>query len=282
MSKGMKVIIGSIATVAIVAASASVGGRIVAERRIEREIDDLFAASATAEQVVITEADLKELPEPVQRWLRYSGVVGKDRPAVVRLKQEGELRLGDRGWFPFTAEEYYTTDPPGYVWSVKMEMAPLVYVVGRDAYIGGKGSMDMRLFGLVSVAKESGPDMDVGALLRYLNEIMWFPAAAISPYITWEAIDTESALATMSYGGVSASATFFFDEQGRLTNMTAERYDREDGKDNLWSTPLTDYGEFAGVRVPVEGEAVYARDTGDYPYIRLRITEVEYDRPERY
>ena len=42
------------------------------------------------------------------------------------------------------------------------------------------------------------------------------------------------------------------------------------------------YGEFAGVRIPASGEAVYARPGGDYSYIRLRITEVEYDVPRRY
>ncbi len=278
----MKIVIGSIATVAIVAASSAAAGRFVTERRFEREIDDLFAARTPAERVLITEADLVDLPEPVQRWLRFSGVVGKERPTTVRLKQEGELRLGERGWFPFTAEEYYTTDPPGFVWTVKVEMAPLVSVVGRDAYLGGRGSMDMRLFGLIPVAKDSGPEMDRGDLLRYLNEIMWFPAGAISPYITWEAKDATSAQATMSYAGVSASATFIFDEQGRLANMLAERFDREDGKVNLWSTPITGYGGFAGVRIPVAGEGVYARDTGDYPYIRLRITALEYDRQECY
>jgi hypothetical protein len=218
----------------------------------------------------------------VQRWLRYSGVVGKPIPTAVRLRQEGELRLGDRGWVPFTAEEYYTTDPPGFVWSVRLEMAPLVAVVGRDAYVAGRGSMDMRLLGLFPVARDRGPDMDRGDLLRYLNEIMWFPAGVLSPYITWDAIDASSARATMSYAGVSAPATFFFDEQGRLSNMVADRVDRHDGRVNSWSTPITDYGEFGGVWVPVAGEAVYARESGDFPYIRVRVTALEYDRPERY
>jgi hypothetical protein len=282
MGKRTKIVIGSIATVAIVATSSVAAGRVATERRIAREIDDLFAARAATEPAVITDADLATLPEPVQRWLRFSGVVGKERPTTVRLKQEGELRLGERGWFPFTAEEYFTTNPPGFVWTVKVKMVPLITVVGRDAYLGGRGSMDMRLLGLIPVAKDSGPDIDQADLLRFLNEIMWFPAGAVSPYITWEAIDANSARATMRYAGVSASATFFFDEQGRLTNMVAERFDREDGKVNLWSTPITAYGEFAGVRIPVAGEGVYARDTGDYPYIRLRITAIEYNRPERY
>jgi hypothetical protein len=282
MGKRLKIVLGSAAAVAIMAASSIGVARAAFDRRLAGEVDKLFASRVGAESNLITEADLASLPEPVQRWLRYSGVVGKVIPTAIRLKQEGELRLGEKGWLPFTAVEYYTTDPPGFVWSTQIQMSPLVPVVGRDAYFDGRGSMDMRLLGLITVAKDSGPDMDQGDLLRYLNEIMWFPAGAISPHITWEGIDASSARATMSYGGVSAPATFFFDADGRLTTMVAERFDRDDGKVNRWSTPVTAYGEFFGIRIPVAGEALYVRASGDYPYIRARITAVEYDRPERY
>jgi hypothetical protein len=57
------------------------------------------------------------VPEPVQRWLRWSNVLGTPYPVSVRLTQEGQFRMGeDKGWMPFRAQKYYTTDPPGYVW----------------------------------------------------------------------------------------------------------------------------------------------------------------------
>jgi hypothetical protein len=157
-----------------------------------------------------------------------------------------------------------------------------VPVAGRDRYAGGEGSITMRLLSLIPVAGKRGGDLNQGALLRYLNETMWFPAAAISPYITWAERDANSAVATMSYGGVTASATFSFDDEGRLTTMTADRYNDAKGQFLPWSTPISAYGEFDGVRVPVAGEGVWEYDSGDFSYIRLRITEVEYNRPERY
>ena len=42
------------------------------------------------------------------------------------------------------------------------------------------------------------------------------------------------------------------------------------------------YGEFDGVRVPTEGEGIWNYDTGDFSYIRWRLTKLEYNRPERY
>ena len=86
---------------------------------------------------------------------------------------------------------------------------------------------------------------------------MWFPAAVLSPFIALEGIDAHSARATMSYGGVTASATFLFDSQGRLTDMTAERYNDATGQLAPWSTPIPADGEFDGVRVPVAGEGIW-------------------------
>src|SRR5680860_1641127 len=138
MSKRMKIVIGAVAAVVLIVASSVGVGRLVTERRISREIDDLLAASNGNEPTIVSAEEIAGLPEPVQRWLRYAQVIGKQRPSTVRLKMDGEFRLGeDKGWIPFEAEEYYTTDPPGFVWSVSMEMAPLLTIRGRDRYVEG-------------------------------------------------------------------------------------------------------------------------------------------------
>lgn len=253
------------------------------ERRISGEAADLLATAGAWQTGLVTEMDLEGLPEPVQRWLRYSQVIGKPRPTTVRLRQEGEFRTSaDAKWMPFEAEEYYTIDPPAFIWIARMQMAPGVTINGRDRYQHGHGSIDMRLLGLIPVAREAGPKLNHGALLRYLNETMWFPAAALAPYISWEAIDANSARATMTYGGISAPATFIFDDQGRLTNMIAERYYLAGDELETWQTPIYGYDTFGGVRVSSEGEGIWKLDSGDFAYIRLHLTDLEYDEPSLY
>lgn len=256
--------------------------RVALDRRVAREVHGLFAA-AKGRSRLVTEADLVGLPEPVQRWLRWSNVVGTAGPVTVRLRQEGQFRMGqDRGWMPFQAQAYYTTDPPGYVWNVSLGMAPLVTVSGRDRYADGQASILMRLLALIPVANDHSSGLNQGAMLRFLNETMWFPAGVLSPSITWAARDATSAVAWMRYGGVSASATFVFDDQGRLANMTAERFDNARKAMLAWSTPISAYGQFAGVRVPVAGTGVWHYEQGGFPYIRLRVTDLEYNRPQPY
>ena len=81
--------------------------------------------------------------------------------------------------------------------------------------------------------------------------------------------------------GVGLGA-FWFDEQGRLADITAERFDNARKAILPWSTPISDYGQFAGIRVPVEGAGVWHYEQGAFPYIRLRVIDLEHNRPEPY
>ncbi|UCH09319.1 MAG: hypothetical protein JSU61_08750, partial [Fidelibacterota bacterium] len=58
------------------------------------EVREMFTETEADKPELVTEADLDGLPEPVQRYLRYTGVVGKERIRVVRLKQRGQMRIG--------------------------------------------------------------------------------------------------------------------------------------------------------------------------------------------
>ncbi|UCC51191.1 MAG: hypothetical protein JSV68_19090, partial [Anaerolineaceae bacterium] len=122
-------------------------------------------------------------------------------------------------------------------------------------------------------------ELDQATMIRYLNEIMWFPTAFLGDNISWEGIDDNSARVTFTDGGKSVSARMFFDDSGRLTNFTTKRY-REMGGDfsfDPWSTPILAYGERAGLKLPVRGQAVWNLESGDLCYADLEITEVEYN-----
>jgi len=282
--KFKKLVLG-IAIVILLISIALFAGRFSFMQRVVIEVNDLFADAIPDNPKLLLPKDINHLPEPVQRWLVYSTVIGREKIYSVRLKQKGEFRLApDKDWMPFTAEEYYTTAKPAFLWSTKMQMAPMLSIVGRDRYYQGHGHMLIKLFSLIPVADATGPEIDQATLLRYLNEIMWFPGAAVNDYIQWQEIDANSARATMSYAGTTASAVFYFNDLGQLTTMTADRYRYVNGKFQLdeWSTPITGYGEFQGIRVPTRGQGVWKLDSGDFSYIRLEVIEIEYNEPGIY
>ncbi len=266
-----------LATLAVAGVVGAIRRRAFADR-IDRETDALLEGARTPSIRVVSEADLADLPAPVQAWLRASGVVGSTVPSVVRLTQVGEFRLGaGKPWMPFHAIQHYTLDPPGFLWDASMRMLPLVDINGRDRYFAGRGDIEMSLESVYPVARASGANLDSGALLRYLNETMWFPAALLLPNVAWEAIDDRHARARLTDGGQSVSAVFVFDDRDRLIDMTAERWNDAEQTVLPWSTPLSDWGVFEGISVPVAGIGRWGEGSDAYDYIRLKITGVKYD-----
>ena len=138
--------------------------------------------------------------------------------------------------------------------------------------------------GQQKIVDAAGPKLDQGAMLRYLSEIVWFPTAYLSDYITWEAIDVNSAKATMRYGGVTASAMFHYDEEGRFIDFVADRYMGTDDNAELekWTAEISQYSEISGMMIPVDGKATWNLAIGDFTYIDLKITDIEYDNPTKY
>ncbi|HPZ42761.1 MAG TPA: hypothetical protein PL078_02045 [Bacillota bacterium] len=252
---------------------------------VKREVEDLFKDNFTGKAEIVRETDLSGLPPVARKWLEQSGVVGRERIRAVRLKQNAQLRLKEeRDWMPARVEQYFTVDKPGFIWKARVNMAPLVYFTGRDRYAEGRGHMLIKLFSLVKVADAGGKEIDQGTLLRYLAETVWFPAAALSPYLHWEEAGPNSAKVTMDYGGVSATGVFTFNEQGEVVSFVAERYGEFNGRYLLrpWSVLIKEHREFNGVRIPSRGDVVWKLDTGDFHWYQFEITEIEYNRPEAY
>lgn len=273
------VIFIALLSLVIILALTVVGAQVRFRRQNRREAVQLLKSAGGLSHVV-TESDLAGLPPPVQQWLRHTGIVGRPIPRTVRLRQRGHFRQ-DRasGWSPFDAEQYYSTHPPGFVWSVTMRTSKWIRVTGRDSYRDGQGHMRIMLWSLLPVADARGAEIDQGTSLRFLNEIMWFPAAALIPAIRWEAVDNSRARATLTNGTRNVSAEFEFDDVGRLVTMRADRYMSNDKSFSLekWSTPILEYGEMNGLRIPTRGKGVWSLKDGDFAYIHLEITEVQYD-----
>ena len=230
---------------------------------------------------LVTEGMLHHLPERVQRYMNYTGVVGKPWIRTVRLKQRGKFRQGlDRPWMPVTAKQTYTIDPPSLVWNARFKMAGIPLLRARDQYHSGQGHMFGKIAGLFTIFDiRDSEELNQGTMLRYLNEMMWFPTAFLGENIAWEEVDEHSAHVTFNDCEKSVSARMHFDDLGRLTNFTALRYREIDGDFSLdpWSTPITDYGMRAGLNLPVRGLAVWNLPEGDLTYTDLTIEEIEYN-----
>ncbi len=248
--------------------------------KVDKEIVQLDDASTLNEASVITAADLIDLPEPMQRYLRYAQVIGKNKISKVILSQEGWIKQSsDQSWMPFEAEQYFTILSPGFLWSASMKMLPVYSIKARDMYSGGKGNMYIKLPSFVTIADAKGYEIDQGSALRYLAEMVWFPTAYLNEYISYKPIDDNSCEITMDYQGITASAVLHFNDIGEMTGLTAERYREENGEYSLdvWSPRVSEYREVNGIRIPTNSEVIWKLNSGDFPCIRIEVTDIKYD-----
>jgi len=249
------------------------------DHMVNKEVATLYSEIIKSDKIV-TDEMLRNLPPPVQRYLVYSGVIGKPWVNTIYLKQTGRMKSSPEGkWFPIVAEEYYSINPPTFIWEVWGPGKWLPIIHGRDKYQNGEGGLFIKLFSTFPVANAKGEELNQGAMMRYLNEMMWFPTAFLSDYISWKAIDENSAQVTLSVKDKTVNAVIYFDDQGKLVNFIAKRYMSKDGGFSLetWETPISGYNEINGFNLPTKGSALWKLDDGDYKYIEISINEIKYN-----
>ncbi|MBM7855550.1 hypothetical protein JOC37_001947 [Desulfohalotomaculum tongense] len=284
MLKILLVILLGILVVLALVAAASFFANLQFNKNVDKEVRDFFGDVESRHDIIQMD-DLDGLPPVVQKWLERSQVVGKERITAVRLKQKAFMRIKEGGpWMPADVQQYFRVDKPGFIWKVRVNMAPLLYFAGRDKYEKGSGHMLIKVLSLVKVADAKGNEIDQGSMLRYLAETVWFPSAALNSYIEWEEVDANSARAVMTYGGMTVSGLFTFNQEGDVINFIARRYGNFDGRylEKNWIINVWEHKEFNGIRIPAAGEVTWELETGDYNWYRFEIKEIEYNKPAGY
>lgn len=227
----------------------------------------------------VTEERIRSLPKPVQESLRRSGAVGTTIPRRVLVTQRGRIRTSEESkWLSFRARETYEVDRPGFAWDAALKIAGVTVGRARDSFQDGEGKMQVRLLGLMNIVDAAGPELDQGALLRWLNETMWFPAVWATDVISWESVDSKTAVGSVTAGDLSVSGEFRFSDSGLLVDFYADRY-RDIGETGFelrpWSTPIGSHRRFGGLELPASGGGVWHLDEGQFEYIQLEVGKVE-------
>ena len=255
-------------------------------RTTTKTVDELFAGrravSTSPNADVFSHAQLDDLPAPVARYLAFALPDGQPRIHTARIEWRGEFqRTPGGGWSPFTAEQHYTTSPPGFVWNAAIRMAPFIPMRVRDSYLGGAGSMMGRLGGIATIIDERGTrELASGALTRWLGETAWFPTALLPGMgVSWEAVDATTARAVVADGENRVEAVFHFAPTGEMVRMTAMRYRDVNGVGKLtaFEGRYSEYARREGVMIPMRSEVAWLLPEGRFPYWRGHPVRVQYE-----
>jgi len=243
---------------------------------IDQEIDQLHHSAAPVVHHISAE-QLSALPPVVQKWLTQTQVPGRDFSNTTHVVQHGIMRTSQQGqWMPFEAEQYFTLDPPAFVWSANIQANAFVDIAGRDKWQDCNGSMRIKAASLLPIANSSGTEIDQGSMIRYMAELIWFPHGAASPLFTWEQTDTDKARITMTCHAKVASGLYTFNADGLPIRFEAQRWGEFEGafRKETWSVAITHYKHFNGISMPDKSEVTWKLKEGDFTWLKLEVVEI--------
>jgi hypothetical protein len=252
-------------------------------QKAETLVESLWAAAEPSAPSTFETSPHADLPAPIRRYLAH--VLRDERPYVqaVRIEQHGTFRSEGTAspWSAFTATQHVTTRPPGFVWDATIDLFPWIPVRVVDAYREGEGLLCAKLGGILTVAHpEPGPDLDEGELMRYLAEAPLYPTALLPGMgVAWTPIDDQSARATLTHRGTTASLVFHVNDRDEVERVTGKRpFLKNDGTSERrpWKGTWHNYEEHHGLCVPTDGEVAWIHPHGEVSYWRGHIDSLDY------
>ena len=251
-------------------------------QQIEREVEKLYTISKNVSTKTFSLEQIKNLPEPVQRYFAYSLEENQQYVSYVKLKHTGEFRQDEnQKWMPIEGEEYFTTETPGFIWVGKISLLPLVWITGVDKYLEGKGTFQIKLLSIFTISDApKGKELDESELMRWLAEAPLFPTALLpSSFLHWEPVDSDSAKAIIDLTGTNVEVLFHFNKKGEIVQMTADRYRAVNNsfvKEN-WVGHYSNYALAKNMMIPWNIDISWNTESGNFTYAKFKIKAILYD-----
>ncbi|MEZ4690295.1 MAG: DUF6544 family protein [Ignavibacteria bacterium] len=174
-------------------------------------------------------------------------------------------------------EQYASMEKPGFIWKGTTSM-----FVARDMYINGKGRLVVSLLSMYKIMDARGENYNEGELLRWLGESVLYPTNLLpDERLEWTPLDDSSAKLTYKYNGLSLFFKITFNNSGEITEMETKRYMDEKNQET-WVIKIGNYREFNNVLIPTSFEVIWRLEKGDFSYAKFNMTEVEYNKPEKF
>jgi hypothetical protein len=276
---------GIIANVIILFYSIILYGFATFHNKYENDVTNSLKKTYLLAEPILNESDIEHLPEPVKKYIRNSGSIGKPRVNNFSLEFKGQIRKDEKSeWMPFTAVQYSFIEDAARYFFMKAIMKKLP-VAGYHCFKNGEASMDIRLLSLLRVQYQTGKEMGISETVTFFNDMCCMvPASLIDKRIKWIETDGNTVKASFTINNITVFARLFFNDKGELTNFVSDdryAYDDKAGMLRLpWSTPLTDYREIDGVNLYTSAKAIYKYPEKDLCYGIFHLTHVFYNLKE--
>ncbi len=269
----------SVISILIVLVAAILLADVSFKNFVQKELMTSIKNTDQKEEELISTEDIQNLPPPVQKYLRYAKVIGKEKIKYAWIKQEGTIRADAKyPWLKTEAEQVTVIDPMSRLWFAKTRLTPLFFIKTRDIFTNNGSEIQIKLYSLFKIAEIKGREMEQSGLVAFLNDMPLFPTAFLSKSITWVSWNSTSAKALITNNGIAVTGTFFFSENGEIVYFISSDKYRANGKKlekTMWSVTYAKYKDINDLMIPTEYVATWNLDSGDLEYARFKLKEIE-------
>jgi hypothetical protein len=253
------------------------------DRRHAEVVSAEFVRQPLGPSAPLTDADLARLPAPVQRYVRASGAVGRPRPQNVRVEFDALMRRNP-GSSPMvsTSVQYNFFGRPARLFLMKARMFGLP-VRALHLYRAEEATFQVRILDMFNVVDQAGVQISGAETVTLLNDMTFMaPGTLVDERLAWQPVDDRSARVTLTNGPHRVTATLVFNERDEMVDFWSD--DRPDSSSGTfvpmrWNTPIGEYRDVAGMRLPTWGGAVWARREGPFMYGEFRLRSLRFDVP---
>jgi len=228
-----------------------------------------------------TEDLIKELPEPLQKYLRVCGYIGTPVPLNAHVHwSESWLKISpDRDWGKLQTIQFNSVKPIGRVAYMKFLAMP---VAARDLYRDGYGEMKVKLLNLITVACDHSREVAQSALITTFLEFPFVPGYLLLKNVQWEQLDNHSVRGTLTDCGIEVSGLFHFDEEGLFTSFkTSDRYfttGKNSYKKVNFSAAVESYKIQDRLKICEKVKVMWHLPEGNFEYYKGTVDRIEFNQ----
>ncbi len=241
-----------------------------------------FEQTKNLPKTILSEDSIKDLPEPVKKYIRYAGCLNKPIVNNFRIDFSGKIRSHEKKeWMYLTSEQYNFIPMPTRLFYLDATMKGLP-VAGFHCFKNGIAYMDIRLLSVFKVEFQKGAVMNESETVTFFNDMCCMaPATLIDKRIEWLQVEENKVKASFTNNGITISAWLYFNDKGEMINFVSE--DRSALVENgetvklKWSTPLRDYKTINGYKLASYAEAIYSYPDGDFTYATFELKDIGYN-----
>jgi hypothetical protein len=254
------------------------------KRTYKRAVLESLSRTASIQKELLTEDDIRHLPVVVQKYMRYVGVMGKEKVINFRAEFTGGIRSKPTDeYMQLTSVQYNFTDTPTRLFYITAKKKGIP-AIGLHLYRNESALFKIKILGLFTVVDAKGKEMDQGETVTVFNDMcVMAPATLIDKNISWETVDSLTVKAKYTNGHITIGAMLHFNELGQLINFVSDDRFETDGKtynNYPWLTPINEYININGYNLPASAKLIYKYPDMDFCYGEFVLSNIEYNCDE--